>query len=73
MNKVNFSCRYYKNYPFLASEFSSKLNELHATKNHIRESLDTNRATLNEFSDEFKKMIDGIRSEIESVQKHVNK
>jgi DNA repair exonuclease SbcCD ATPase subunit len=54
-----------------ASEFSSKLNELYATKNHMAESLDTNRGTLKEYSDEFKNVIENIRREIEYVRKHV--
>jgi uncharacterized coiled-coil DUF342 family protein len=54
-----------------ASEFSSKLNELYASKNNMAESLDVNRGTLKEFSDEFKNVIENIRREIEGVRKHV--
>lgn len=57
---------------FSASEFSSKLNELHAAKTNIRDALDTNRATLSEYSEEFKKVIENIRNEVENVRKHLN-
>uniref|UniRef100_A0A914ZF72 Dynactin subunit 2 n=1 Tax=Panagrolaimus superbus TaxID=310955 RepID=A0A914ZF72_9BILA len=54
-----------------ASEFSSKLNELYVTKNNMAESLDANRGTLKEFSDEFKNVIENIRREIEGVRKQI--
>jgi hypothetical protein len=37
----------------------------------MAESLDVNRGTLKEFSDEFKNVIENIRREIEGIRKHV--